>query len=163
MPATSPPISDAELTALIALGSRIRARRKELGVSATAAAEAARISRVTLHRIEHGEPSVTMGAYLVVMSAIGLDLHEATEPMPQTGDNAPHRDTRTVSMVRLADFPQLRAAAWHLHDSAEITETDAFDLYEHNWRYIDHAAMDARESSFVKHLADTWGGGLLLV
>jgi len=36
-------------------------KRKALRVSATVAAEAAGMSRVTLHRIEKGEPSVTMG------------------------------------------------------------------------------------------------------
>jgi transcriptional regulator with XRE-family HTH domain len=36
---------------------------KALKVSATTAAEAAGMSRMTLHRIERGEPSVTMGAY----------------------------------------------------------------------------------------------------
>ena len=157
--------------ALATLGSRIRARRKELGVSATAAAEAAGISRVTLHRVEHGEPSVTMGAYVGVLSAIGLDLHHVTEPTPQTSAQESIRDNtaptaldaRAKPMVRLTEFPQLRAVAWHLPDSAEITEQDALTLYESNWRYVDHTAMDGHESDFVKYLADTWGGGLLLV
>ena len=171
MPATSPPIPGTERMALAALGSRIRARRRELGVSATATAEAAGISRVTLHRVEHGEPSVTMGAYLGVLSAIGLDLHHATEPTSQTSVLESIRDdaaTTTLDapakpMVHLTDFPQLRAVAWHLPDAAEITEQDALNLYERNWRYVDHAAMDTHESDFVKYLADTWGGGLLLV
>ncbi len=42
--------------ALPALGAGIRARRKQLRVSATAAAEAAGLSRVTLHRIERAHP-----------------------------------------------------------------------------------------------------------
>jgi DNA-binding XRE family transcriptional regulator len=44
------------------IGGRIRRRRQQLGVSALATAAAAGISRVTLHRIETGAASVTVGA-----------------------------------------------------------------------------------------------------
>ena len=73
MPA-KPPIT-ASITAdqLIALGQQIRAHRKALRISATTAAEAAGMSRVTLHRIEKGEPAVTMGAYVNAMVALGLN------------------------------------------------------------------------------------------
>ena len=49
---------------LTALGQKIRSQRKALRITATATAEAAGMSRVTLHRIEQGEASVTIGAYL---------------------------------------------------------------------------------------------------
>ena len=55
MPAKPPPLPHTVAEQLSALGQQIRARRKALGVSATAAAEAASMSRVTLHRIEKGE------------------------------------------------------------------------------------------------------------
>ena len=59
---------------LKALGAQIRARRKALGVSATVTAEAAALSRVTLHRIEKGTPSVAMGAWANVCAALGMAL-----------------------------------------------------------------------------------------
>ena len=62
MPATAPATGEIAAARLLALGEQLRAQRKRLGVSATTAAEAAGMSRVTLHRIERGEPSVTMGA-----------------------------------------------------------------------------------------------------
>lgn len=31
------------------------------------------MSRVSVHRIEQGEPSVTMGAYLNVLAALGMN------------------------------------------------------------------------------------------
>jgi DNA-binding transcriptional regulator YiaG len=44
------------------LGECIRAHREQQKVNATVLAEAAGMSCVTLHRIERGEPSVTMAA-----------------------------------------------------------------------------------------------------
>jgi transcriptional regulator with XRE-family HTH domain len=74
MPAKSPETSKAVAEKLIELGQRIRAHRKSLRVSVVAAAESAGMSRVTLHRIERGEPSVTMGAYLNAMTVLRMEL-----------------------------------------------------------------------------------------
>ncbi|HEY0817804.1 MAG TPA: helix-turn-helix domain-containing protein, partial [Rhizobacter sp.] len=74
MPARAPTPDLAAAARLGTLGLGIRARRKALGVSAQAAAAAAGMSRVTWHRIEGGEPSVTMGAYLNALGALGLEL-----------------------------------------------------------------------------------------
>ena len=73
MPAAAPPLPDHLGPRLQALGERIRAQRKQHRLSAATAAEAAGMSRVTLHRIERGEPSVTMGASIMssVFSASG--------------------------------------------------------------------------------------------
>lgn len=60
--------------ALRALGARLRATRKAQRVSAVAAAEAAGMSRVTLHRIEAGEPSVSIGHWVALADALGLVL-----------------------------------------------------------------------------------------
>ncbi len=75
---------------LVALGAGIRARRKQLRVSATAAAEAAGLSRVTLHRIECGEPTVALGLVQRAAAALGLQLQLADtgprrRPQPQPG------------------------------------------------------------------------------
>ena len=74
MPARPPVSAVATRTRLADLGERIRARRKALGINATTVAEASGMSRVTLHRIEKGEPAVTIGAYLNALSALGLDV-----------------------------------------------------------------------------------------
>jgi transcriptional regulator with XRE-family HTH domain len=57
---------------LTRLGQQIRRVRREQKVSAVAAAESVGISRVTVHRIERGEPSVTIGAWLALANALGL-------------------------------------------------------------------------------------------
>ena len=68
MPAKPPITTSIIADQLIVLGHQIRSHRKSLRISATMAAEAASISRVTLYRIEKGEPAVTMGAYVNVMT-----------------------------------------------------------------------------------------------
>ncbi len=88
MPSRAPALDPAMLSQLAALGERIRARRKALKLTATAAAAAAGLSRVTLHRVERGEPAVTLGAYLNVLAVVGLQfgLSETPrrEPSPPT-------------------------------------------------------------------------------
>ena len=98
MPAKAPPMGDLLATRLRALGERIRAQREQQKVSATTTAEAAGMSRVTLHRIERGEPSVTMGAYLSAMAAVGLDLALADRPPPKPP--GPPNATRPAPMCR---------------------------------------------------------------
>lgn len=159
MPAKAPPVGDLLATRLHALGERIRAHRERQKVSATVAAEAASMSRVTLHRIERGEPSVTMGAYLSAIDAVGLQL-ELRDPQarPATADQA-----GLPARVRLADFPQLKQLAWQLHDVDEVSPADALNLYERNWRHLDRAGMAPAERALLQALVDHLGGGRLLV
>jgi transcriptional regulator with XRE-family HTH domain len=74
MPSSAPAPSEASSAVLAVIAGRIREHRKALAVSAMTTAEAAGMSRVTLHRIECGEPSVTMGAYLNAMTALGMEI-----------------------------------------------------------------------------------------
>ena len=159
MPAKAPPVGEFLATRLQALGGRIRAHRERQKISATVAAEAAGMSRVTLHRIERGEPSVTMGAYLSAIDAVGLQL-ELRDPLarPATADIGV-----LPEQVRLADYPQLRRLAWQLHGVDELSPTEALNLYERNWRHIDRASMESSEHALLKVLVDRLGGGRLLV
>lgn len=163
MPAQSPPINATASATLSALGRDIRARRKALSVSAILAAQAAGMSRVTLHRIEHGEPSVTMGAYLNAMSAMGLAMRvqDATKPHtpPRGGDTA----STLLPAVRISDYPQLQQLAWHLPRASVLTPDEALGVYERNWRHLDVEAMDSTERTFLEMLVSTLGKGYLLV
>jgi transcriptional regulator with XRE-family HTH domain len=87
------------------LAARIRPHRRALRISATELAEAAGMSRVTLHRLERGEPSVTMGAYMSAI-ALGLEL-ELMDPKA-----TPDKRSRT-SVPRQDPGLRLPAAASH--------------------------------------------------
>lgn len=155
MPAKAPPVPPVVVTQLEALGRRIRARRQQQKVTATDAAEAAGMSRVTLHRVEKGEPSVTMGAYLSALSALGLSL-QVQEPEAAHASALP-------AIVRLDDYPALKQLAWQLPGVTELSPAQALDLYERNWRHLDRNSLTPHERRLIQVLADELSGGRLLV
>ncbi|HKW83533.1 MAG TPA: helix-turn-helix transcriptional regulator [Burkholderiaceae bacterium] len=159
MPAAAPPIADPVAAKLAAIGGRIRAHRKRLGVSGTTAAEAAGMSRVTLYRIERGEPSVAMGAYLGALSALGLEL-DVVDPSAKA---VPPTRAVLPAAVRLADYPQLKRLAWQLHGVDEVTPLQALGLYERNWRHVEVDALEPHERALVAALTSQLGEGRLLV
>ena len=61
--------------ALAKLGADIAVARKKRRISTVSMAERAFLSRSTLARIEKGDPSVSMGAYLSVLAILGLVKH----------------------------------------------------------------------------------------
>lgn len=163
MPASAPPVPDAVATKLAALGQRIRDRRKALKVSAVTAAEAAGMSRVTLQRVERGEPSVTMGAYMSAATAVGLEF-EVVEPRSRaSGKGRAPGKAPFPARIRIADYPQLKRLAWQLHGVTDVSPEAALGLYERNWRHIDVAALEPAERALVTGLVRQLGGGRLLV
>lgn len=163
MPAPTPPVAQADAIRLDAIGARIREHRLALKVSAVTAAEAAGMSRVTLHRIERGEPSVAMGAYLSAATAVGLEF-EVVDPHARAGNDRRRRGQPGFpARVRLADYPQLARLAWQLHGVKTLSPQAALDLYERNWRHVDHGALEPKERALVNALAHELGGGRLLV
>ena len=166
MPAKSPLQNRTAAMQLAAIGARIRAQRKRLKVAAGTAAEAAGMSRVTLHRIERGEPSVTMGAYLSAVEALGLELALND---PQARAAAAESESAAVAgrglpaTIRLDDYPQLRRLAWQRSGTSGITPAEALSLYERNWRHVEPDLMEPGERALVEALALRLGGGRLLV
>ncbi len=155
MPQKSPPLNELTGTKLQRLGSQMAERRKALGVNATVAAEAAGMSRVTLHRIEKGEPSVTMGAWSNAIAALGMELQlhdpEAAQPAPT------ERPGWWPVRIALADYPQLKALAWQVHGTDHLTPVEASDIYERNARHLDMASMDSQELALWQALQQAFG------
>lgn len=153
MPAPSPYTSPEQQADIERLGARLRERRKALGVTAVACAEAAGVSRVTLHRIEAGNPSVTIGAYVNVAAALGLHLVVPILDVPAA----------EPSTITVGEYPGLRTLAWQTDAGTTITETEALNLYERGWRHLNQDALTEDEKAFIQHLADTYSHGRLLV
>lgn len=151
MPAKPPIIVSTATDHLIALGQQIRAHRKALRVSATAAAEAAGMSRVTLHRVEQGEPAVTMGSYVSAMVALGLNLGLVTPEEPAEPYHEVGREGWIPARIRLTDYPQLKQLAWQVHGET-LSPVEAWDIYERNWRHMDKQALIEYERQLIDAL-----------
>lgn len=154
MPARSPEIATTAVESLVRLGQQIRARRKALRINATAAAEAAGMSRVTLHRIENGEPSVTMGAYVNAMAALGLEFGILAPAKSAVEDS---REGWIPARIRLADYPQLKQLAWQVHGTDALTPVEALGIYERNSRHLDLQALEPRERHLIEALRQALG------
>lgn len=160
MPAKSPQITVNTNKNLKAFGVQLAGRRKALGISATATAEAAGISRVTLHRIERGEASVTMGAYLSVVLALGLSL-EAAET--HTQEKRAAAKPKLPKKIRLANYPQLKRLAWQIEGTKTLGPKEVLDLYERNWRHVDKKSLVEEERKLLEALLAAFGRERLLV
>lgn len=145
------PADEAVKQKLTAIGQQIRTQRKALKINATVAAEACGISRVTLYRIEHGEPSVTIGAYLNALAALGLDLR-VMAPADVAAEPIAHPPLWLPARVRLADYPQLKQLAWQVQGTNELTPAEALSIYERNARHLDTQALEPRERRLIDAL-----------
>lgn len=135
------------------LGQQIRARRKALGINATATAEAAGLSRVTLHRIEKGEPAVTMVAYLNVMAVLNLAINVRPTEQQAAGTHTSNNDEDSIPVrIRLTDYPQLKSLAWQVHGTEDLTPVEALDIYERNARYLNLDDMAPHEQALLNGL-----------
>lgn len=156
MPAAAPPIAPPDRELLGRLGEKLRRAREAQDVSAVAAAEAAGMSRPTLHRIERGEPGVAMGAWVALASTLGLRLDAIDPKAAPVVAPLPER-------IRLAAYPQLQQLAWQLPGVEDLSPKEALELYERNWRHVDTARLTPEERSLVQALAQAFGAGRLLV
>lgn len=91
MPAQSTLESSLQNQLLRQLGERLRLMRKAKCISAVELAQAAGISRSTLHAVESGAASPTMGTYLRVLAALGAaaDLALVATAEPDRGPASP--------------------------------------------------------------------------
>ncbi len=144
------------------LGQQLRDRRKELGVSSIAASEAAGLSRVTLYRIEQGEPSVAMSAYLSVIVVLGLSFN-LVDVQTQAHQSNSHNRKKIPKKIQVAQYPQLKKISWQLKKTATLSPEDALNLYERNWRHVDLKSLNTKERSLIKSLLELFGRKRLIV
>ena len=174
MPAKAPAAANAIAVRLALLGQRIPAQRKGLGVSATALAESAGMSRLTVYRMEHGVPSVTVGAYFNALAALGMDLavvdHLPPADLPADllysaikGDPVQADPAVLPACIRLADHTHLRQLAWQVPGMVDLSPVEAPAMYQRNWRQVDPPRMLPSEHRLVDQLVRVLGQRRLLV
>ena len=158
-------ISNDAISQLADIGQLIRQHRKSFKITANAVAQTAGISRVTLHRIEKGEPTVSMGAYLNVVSALGLNLHLSAEGSREGGGNrgneANGNDVDTLPVrLSFSDYPQLKELAWHVQGADELSLVEAHSIYERNKRFLDIANLSDSEQKLIELLGVAFEGAV---
>ena len=150
-------ISDDAISQLAQIGQLIRQHRKSFKITANAAAETAGISRVTLHRIEKGEPTVSMGAYLNVISALDLNFHLSAKG--DTEYEANGNDVGKLPVrITLSDYPQLKELAWHVQGVGELSLIEAHSIYERNKRFLDTENLSGSEQELIEQLGVAFEG-----
>jgi transcriptional regulator with XRE-family HTH domain len=128
-----------------------------LSLRTTATSEAAGISRVTLHRIEKGKPSVSMAAYCKVMTALGMEL--CVIPSGSLGRDTDTGKPSIPVRIMLQDYPQLQQLAWQLHGVDSLKPLEALGVYERNRRHLDFQVMDPKERDLINALKTGLGNG----
>jgi DNA-binding XRE family transcriptional regulator len=144
-------LSEDAINQLAEIGQVIRQHRKSFKITANATAKTAGISRVTLHRIEKGEPTVSMGAYLNVISALDLNLHLSakSDVAREVGSG---REGKLPVRVSFSDYPQLKELAWHVQGVDELSLIEAHSIYERNRRFLDIGNLSDSERELVELL-----------
>ncbi|MEO7068071.1 MAG: helix-turn-helix domain-containing protein [Rhodanobacter sp.] len=150
------PVADVARAQLQDMGRRIRARRKHLGVNATAAAESAGMSRITWYRIEKGEPTVAAGAYANALVTLGLVRWTLSTEAERVRESVPAGWLPAV--VRIADYSELKRLTWNSHGVDTLSPRDALATYERNWRHLDETQLDERERALIDALRQAFSG-----
>ena len=65
-------------------------------------------------------------------------------------------------VLRIRDYPQLALLAWN-RVVPDISGEEAFDLYEHNWRFVDPETLTPEEAALIDRLKMQYGAGVLNV
>ena len=155
-------ISNDAISQLADIGQLIRQHRRSFKITANAAAQTAGISRVTLHRIEKGEPTVSMGAYLNVVSALDLNLHLSAKGDKDDKGYEVNGDDVGKLPVRLSfsDYPQLKELAWHVQGVDELSLVEAYSIYERNKRFLDVENLSDSEQELIELLGVAFEGAV---
>jgi hypothetical protein len=90
-----------------------------------------------------------MGAYMAALAAVGLQFELKPQGASASGTA---RAASIPAQVPLAEYPQLRELAWHVHGTPVLTAREALDIYERNWRHLDPATLSDRERELVQAL-----------
>lgn len=140
------------------LGQALRAARQGLGITMTAAAEAAQVSRVTWHRLEQGEATVALGAWAAAARVLDMELALLPAGTADAGAQQRPADEALPLRIPLADYPQLRQLAWQVGGHAQVlTPREALGLYERNWRHVQPARLAPQERALLAALRQVFG------
>jgi hypothetical protein len=62
-----------------------------------------------------------------------------------------------------SEHEQLKTICWNRDPTRPISRSDAFAIYERNWRFVAQEELCADEERLIRELIDEFGHGMLLV
>ena len=80
--------------------------------------------------------------------------------LKQAGFASDFRAFIDYRVICIDDFKNLRLLAWN-RTSRFVTRTEAFQLYERNWRHVDLNGMSAGEHELITQLKQEYGNGVI--
>jgi len=99
-------LSPIAISAIASLGKAVRRSRRARAMTQEDLAERARVSRLTVLKIESGNPGVAMRAWASVMEVLGLldAFRDLSDPVAQAIDSAQGRRIRKRDLSKKLDF-----------------------------------------------------------
>jgi transcriptional regulator with XRE-family HTH domain len=137
-------LNDSDI--LVALGKKLRERRRQLGLTQEEVARASGVSRVTLLRVEKGMSSVSAGALVGVAQALGTTLglsHGLGNAVPEK--------------ITPGDYSGLQSLGWQLSPKTVLAPYEAWSIYARNWRHLNREDLDEHETRFLEALEQNFG------
>jgi hypothetical protein len=61
-----------------------------------------------------------------------------------------------------AEYPELALLIWSGDAARPILASNAFSIYERNWRFVDASRLSDREAQFVRDLTAAFSNGVML-
>ena len=74
-----------------------------------------------------------------------------------------NREEWIPARIFLSNYPQLKQLAWQVQGAETLSPTEAWDIYERNWRHLDELALTAHERQLIDALRLAFGGGKIHV
>lgn len=146
----------------INFANQFKAQRIAAGLTQEDVAGNAHVTRMNVHDLETGK---NVGFHIVakIMAALNLELTKknALETADRTKLGAITRKRVRTPKVDGTTYPQLRLLLWD-RSNKNLTEKEAFYIYERNARYLERDTITTEEAKFLEMLTHKYGNGVML-
>lgn len=147
----------------IILANQFKDQRIAAGLTQEDLAENAHVTRMNVHDLETGK---NVGFHIVakIMAVLNLELTKKNTLEKQAAnvklETSARRRVRNPK-VDATIYPQLRLLLWD-RNNKNLTEKEAFYIYEKNARYLERDTITTEEAKFLDMLTHKYGHGVML-
>ena len=98
---------------------------------------------------------------MTVLDALGLQIQAKSNSVYGNEISNASSALTIPTEIKLADYPQLKQLAWHIRGLDTLTPTEAFGIYDRNWRHLDKETLENKEKSLIEALMRAGNAGEL--